>query len=529
MYRHAVVVEPGSWYRTDTASGSSTPTSVLQPDGVTTVPNAYGLTGSTVRNGSPQGQAVFLSTAATLYLKRLTYQGALSGDTPVTSVGRDLTPVPPADPTSVFARLQGRPLLVLPSGDTTGVTDRTAIAAALTAGGLVELARGDFYTDQHLLIPNWGVLRGNGPATTTLRLAAGATVDAIVRQAAASGAGTQEFMAVERMTINAGSGTVTDSAVLFDTMYVNSYIRDCTISGSSKYGLHITTLGSLQAGPVLVDNVWVLSCADHNIQIDGGVVSSWLTNVTSEQQAAGKHAVNYDLNGFAAGSSMGHNITNLHLEFAGAGSYGVRYKQVRSAFAQNITYNSTPGAGAELVHIEGAGTQNIVLMGLDPATLATTVNDALNSVTLTGQVGVYATPGAVYGPISVQGVVGLKKNAGSEAALFADNNSPQGVQIMDSRTTTVARFVRAGGLAYLQFGETGDTAGVMSGKAGAALPIRFYSSVAPGNGGTYGPAHWGGTGAPGAIGVDGDFYFRSDGGAMTSIYQRRSGAWTGIV
>ena len=39
-----------------------------------------------------------------------------------------------------------------------------------------------------------------------------------------------------------------------------------------------------------------------------------------------------------------------------------------------------------------------------------------------------------------------------------------------------------------------------------------------------------GTGAPDAgNGKDGDFYFRSDGGAMTTIYQKRVGAWVGIV
>lgn len=39
-----------------------------------------------------------------------------------------------------------------------------------------------------------------------------------------------------------------------------------------------------------------------------------------------------------------------------------------------------------------------------------------------------------------------------------------------------------------------------------------------------------GTGAPNnADGSNGDFYFRSDGGASTTIYQKRTGAWVGIV
>lgn len=39
-----------------------------------------------------------------------------------------------------------------------------------------------------------------------------------------------------------------------------------------------------------------------------------------------------------------------------------------------------------------------------------------------------------------------------------------------------------------------------------------------------------GTGAPNnANGANGDIYFRSDGGALTTVYQRRAGTWTGIV
>lgn len=43
-------------------------------------------------------------------------------------------------------------------------------------------------------------------------------------------------------------------------------------------------------------------------------------------------------------------------------------------------------------------------------------------------------------------------------------------------------------------------------------------------------AIYGGSGAPNnANGADGDIYFRSDGGALTTIYQRRAGAWVGII
>ena len=40
----------------------------------------------------------------------------------------------------------------------------------------------------------------------------------------------------------------------------------------------------------------------------------------------------------------------------------------------------------------------------------------------------------------------------------------------------------------------------------------------------------GGTGAPSnGDGSNGDFYFRNDGGAGTTIYHKRAGAWVGVV
>lgn len=41
---------------------------------------------------------------------------------------------------------------------------------------------------------------------------------------------------------------------------------------------------------------------------------------------------------------------------------------------------------------------------------------------------------------------------------------------------------------------------------------------------------WGGNAPPAAgLGVNGDFFLNSVGGALTTIYQKRSGAWVGIV
>jgi YD repeat-containing protein len=107
MYRHRVAVEAGPYYRVDSASGSNTPVSVFHPDGVTTVGNAFGTSGSTVRGNGERGTVEFTSATATLYLKRLTYKGAVAGDTPITSTGQDLTQPAQPDLADVIARLPG--------------------------------------------------------------------------------------------------------------------------------------------------------------------------------------------------------------------------------------------------------------------------------------------------------------------------------------------------------------------------------------------------------------------------------------
>jgi lysophospholipase L1-like esterase len=105
MFRHTTGLLRNTWYRVDTASGSSTPTTVTEPDGVTTVRNVYGGSGSTVRNTTPEDQAVFTSAVQTLYLKPLDWVGNVDGaGTVVTSTGVDLTVPAAADPAAAFAK-----------------------------------------------------------------------------------------------------------------------------------------------------------------------------------------------------------------------------------------------------------------------------------------------------------------------------------------------------------------------------------------------------------------------------------------
>jgi hypothetical protein len=59
-------------------------------------------------------------------------------------------------------------LLMMPSGDVTGATDRTAIQARLSAGYEVRLGPGDFYLNDVLTPSNGSSLIGSGIASTTI-------------------------------------------------------------------------------------------------------------------------------------------------------------------------------------------------------------------------------------------------------------------------------------------------------------------------------------------------------------------------
>lgn len=89
--------------------------------------------------------------------------------------------------------------------------------------------------------------------------------------------------------------------------------------------------------------------------------------------------------------------------------------------------------------------------------------------------------------------------------------------------------------AYIEFSSTplGGTTSVGRLRVQPDGRVCTVNKLSPGtDAGAYQTAcgFYAGTGAPNnANGTDGDFYFRGDGGSMTTVYQRRSGAWTGLI
>lgn len=130
--------------------------------------------------------------------------------------------------------------------------------------------------------------------------------------------GKQEFVYIAGIYAIAHSGArVARALVELVSVFVNSGIRDCVLAGNdtAPTGLRIAGGASNGFGPVYVENVWVLSCREHNIVItehdpQRGTSSCWLTNVTSEHQGAGHHGLY--LKGYGGLNNV--RVRNFHYE-----------------------------------------------------------------------------------------------------------------------------------------------------------------------------------------------------------------------
>lgn len=97
-------------------------------------------------------------------------------------------------------------------------------------------------------------------------------------------------------------------------------------------------------------------------------------------------------------------------------------------------------------------------------------------------------------------------------------------------TSTPAITITLGAITPTSVAATGALSGTSITVTGVvSAGTKLYPSTPAGAAQTA-TSMYGGTGAPNnADGGNGDIYFRSDGGALTTIYQRRAGAWVGIV
>ena len=133
--------------------------------------------------------------------------------------------------------------------------------------------------------------------------------------------GNQEYAYLDGLTVSANGGArISTSLIDLVSVFVNSGLRDCVITGSNAAptGIRIAGGDKTGFGPVYVDDVWVTSCTGHNIIItehapQRGSASCWLTNITSEHQGSGHHGLFIQ----GHGGIYNVNVRNFHYENGG--------------------------------------------------------------------------------------------------------------------------------------------------------------------------------------------------------------------
>ena len=145
-----------------------------------------------------------------------------------------------------------------PSGDVTGVTDRAAIQAALTAGSTVQLGRGTYYIDNTgLVLPSGGGVLGISPNGTVIQME-GSTgyVFSVTYQRSINGIKAASLLS--NFTCQQDSG-VTPSA------------GGCIYVGTGLAGTDVTS-------GLRVSNLGIIGVY-HGIYIDQGVWRNWFQNL----------------------------------------------------------------------------------------------------------------------------------------------------------------------------------------------------------------------------------------------------------
>lgn len=320
--------------------------------------------------------------------------------------------------------------------------DTTAIQAAVNAipaaGGVVFVPPGVYLISGPINLNAFVIVRGVGYQGTEIRAKSTFSGAAMIQNLTQDG--TQQFVGIESLYVNANKSVATvPIGIKLSTIGQPTYLRDVAVGSATGNGIVVDGGSVGGAAGFLLDNVWVSSCNDHNIVLQGELYDAVLQNVTSEFQAAGKAAIH--LNGTASGiGRRAIRLHNIHTEFSGASSYGVLIESFINVLVDTLLYVGSTGTG-DLVRINGlaADTNQIILRNLmtsGGAALANMVNDTTRSVTITTSlttfVREYTTGGAIYGATEViNGNLQISNNVGL-LVRSADATSINGIGVNSS-------------------------------------------------------------------------------------------------
>lgn len=254
--------------------------------------------------------------------------------------------------TAGLAEAAGK-VLVIPEG-TYRFDSRLAIPAntkvCLSAGATLQCRVAD--GGPGITLGNAARLYGEGVGADTAQIHAHATSNISSLITNLSHDGTQEYAFVEGLFLQANSGAVVATAMVnFVSLFLNSAIRHCVIACNdvAPTGLRIAGGTTVGCGPVVAEDIWVTRGTSHNIIVTEdpstpGDCKVWLTDISSEHQASGFHAL--FLEGFG---SLAHvKVRNFHHENG----------KTASAPTAAIYATFVPGLVLDGIEVEASPTAN---------------------------------------------------------------------------------------------------------------------------------------------------------------------------
>ena len=340
-----------------------------------------------------------------------------------------------------------------------------------------------------------GLVNGGGTVATILGLTAGvavaslsvATLGAAYRAIApttGTGAITTNYAFYAQ---NQGNVNITTTVGLKIDDFTNSTtmrgIQSSLSSGSGKANLYIDgTADNLFAGNVRIGSVVAPTVA---LDVTGAALISTTLGVTGNVTATADLAVN--------GGDITSSATTFNL--------------------LNATVTTLNIGGAATTLAMGAGAAS-------SATLAFTTGIALNTAAITSNQTTVALLNATATTINFAGGASAALNIGNSAGLATVAGPLRSVGNFDVNTNKFTVTASNGNtLVAGTLNVTGIT--TLNNKIYPATDAAATQSAC----GIYAT-----TGAPNnANGADGDICFRADGGALSTIYQRRAGAWIGVL
>jgi hypothetical protein len=463
-----------------------------------------------------------------------------------------------------------------------GTTDDTAaIQAAITAaqinGQSVYLPAGNYLVSNTLTLSKQITLFGDG-IRSFIKVAAsvGATTD-IIKISPSSSDDTQSGFILKDFRIGPVSGTPGRHAIAIDITtravyasqfsglrldalggkgfvvlpnatplvdgFFTSVIQDCTIANGmylDEAGDSIRILNNIFTGAnvgIYLNCVFVSSAnTPHGVDIIGNsfvssgggvhIKNGYSTRVMRnlfETSAGNANNAQLDIDGTSATEKPDGILVEGNFFTTPTAVDSIRVNYARMAQIVYNTINEPGGGGyAFRVTANAVNTQILFNPTSSDSAKATQLTDAgTNTFWMRSGLSAYAELSKDLYLNSQGASIRASDTAGTAIRVVkwesADNTLNLGV--VDAAATNGILFLYAQGVAAARINANSTT--------------WFKNKINPGtDAGAFQSATgiYGNTGAPNnANGIDGDFYFRADGGALTSIYHKRAGAWVGIV